>query len=132
MSRFVRRVVMAPALAAASARCGGVCPGHRSREFVAALWHMNEKKGATTMVDSSPNHNNGTLHNVTAGVPGAPGLGTAYQFGGSTTKSYVEVPDSPSLDDPTGLGISISFWMKTTHMASSGDYDLVRKGRLPR
>ena len=131
MSRFVRRVVMAPALAAAVLGVAAFAPGIAAGSTVAALWHMNEKKGATTMVDSSPNHNNGTLHNVTAGVPGAPGLGTAYQFGGSTTKSYVEVPDSPSLDDPTGLGISISFWMKTTHMASSGDYDLVRKGDFP-
>jgi len=104
--------------------------GQASAGTVAAQWNMNEKAGATVMADSSGNNNNGTLHHVTAGVAGAPGLGTAYQFGGSAKKSYVEAPDSPSLN-PGTHPISISLWLKTTKVASSGDYDLVRKGDYP-
>jgi hypothetical protein len=95
---------------------------------LAAQWHMNEAAGATTMVDSSGNGNNGTLHNVTAGVAGK--VGTAYSFGGSAKKSYVEVPDSPSLNPGTAK-INISIWFNTKSLPTSGDYDLVRKGDYP-
>jgi hypothetical protein len=93
-----------------------------------AQWHMNEAAGATTMVDSSGNGNNGTLHNVTAGVTGK--VGTAYSFGGSAVKSYVEVPDSPSLN-PGAAKINISVWFNTKSLPTSGDFDLVRKGDYP-
>ena len=95
---------------------------------LAAQWHMNEAAGATTMVDSSGNGNNGTLHNVTAGVAGK--VGTAYSFGGSAKKSYVEVPDSPSLNPGTAK-INISIWFNTKSLPTSGDFDLVRKGDYP-
>jgi concanavalin A-like lectin/glucanase superfamily protein len=95
---------------------------------LAAQWHMNESAGATTMADSSGHNNNGTLHSVTAGVPGK--VGTAYRFGGSAVKSYVEVPDSPSLN-PNAAKINISVWFNTTSLPTSGDYDLVRKGDFP-
>jgi hypothetical protein len=95
---------------------------------LAAQWHMDEPAGSTTMVDSTANHNNGTLHNVTAGVPGK--VNTAYSFGGSAVKSYVEVPDSPSLN-PTSGKINISVWFNTKSLPTSGDYDLVRKGDYP-
>jgi len=101
-----------------------------SAQTIVAYWKMNEPAGSTTMVDSTGKGHNGTLHNVTAGVDGPPGLGTAYQFGGSAAKSYVEVPTSPSLD-PGTQPISITFWMKTQHLPASGDYDLVRKGVFP-
>jgi len=91
---------------------------------VAALWHMNETSG-TTMADSSGNGNNGTLHNVTLGVAGV--SGTGYSFGGSTVKSYVAVPNAPSLN-PGSADIHISFHLNTTSLPTSGDYDLVRKG----
>jgi hypothetical protein len=89
---------------------------------------MNEAAGATTMADSSGNGNTGTLHNVTAGVTGK--VGKAYSFGGSTVKSYVEVPDSPSLN-PNASKINISLWLNTTTLPNSGDFDLVRKGDFP-
>jgi hypothetical protein len=95
---------------------------------LAAQWHMNEPKGSTVMVDSSGNNNNGTLHNVTAGVPGK--VGTAYRFGGSAVKSYVEVPNALSLN-PGAAKINISIWFNTTSLPTSGDYDLVRKGEFP-
>jgi hypothetical protein len=91
---------------------------------LAALWHMDETSG-TAMTDSSGNSNNGTLHNVTLGAAGV--SGTGYGFGGSTVKSYVSVPDAPSLN-PGSASIDISLYLKTTSLPTSGDYDLVRKG----
>jgi hypothetical protein len=98
----------------ASATTAGNAPG--------ALWHMDETSG-TTMVDSSGNGNNGTLHKVTPGVSGF--AGTAYAFNG--TSSYVSVPNAPSLN-PGSANINISFELKTTSLPTQGDYDLVRKG----
>jgi len=92
---------------------------------VVALWHMNETSG-TTMVDSSGHHNNGGLHNVTLGVSGF--SGKAYSFNG--TSSYVSVPSSASLN-PGSANITISFYLTTTSLPKSGDYDLVRKGAYP-
>jgi hypothetical protein len=86
---------------------------------------MNETSG-TTMVDSSGHHNNGTLHNVTLGASGF--SGKAYSFNG--TSSYVSVPNSASLN-PGSANITISFYLNTTSLPKSGDYDLVRKGAYP-
>jgi hypothetical protein len=115
-------------LAAALPLAGSAGPA--SAATVVAYWKMDESAGSATMVDATGNGHNGTLHHVTAGVPGAPHLGTAYFFGGSAAQSYVEVPDSPSLD-PGTQPMSITFWMRTKHLPSSGDYDLVRKGAFP-
>ena len=93
----------------------------------AAVWNMDEPVGTTTMVDSSGNGNNGTLvGGVEAGVPGE--AGTAYSFNG--TSSYVDVPNAASLVAGPA-NINISFWLNTTHLPSSGDYDLVRMGVYP-
>jgi hypothetical protein len=94
---------------------------------LAALWHMDETSG-TTMVDSSGNANTGTLHNVMLGAVGV--SGTAYTFGGATAKSYAEVPAAPSLN-PSSANLHISFYLNTTSLPASGDYDLVRKGVYP-
>jgi hypothetical protein len=115
-------------LAAALPLAGAAEPA--SAQTVVAYWKMDESAGATAMVDATGNGHNGVLHNVTTAVDGPSHLGTAYQFGGSTTKSYVEVASSPSLD-PGTQPISITFWINTKHLPSSGDYDLVRKGVFP-
>jgi hypothetical protein len=95
---------------------------------VVAQWDMDETSG-TTMHDSSGNGNNGTLQGgMQIGVPGY--SGTAYYFPGSSAKSYVDVPPSPSLN-PGSASVDISFWMNTTKVPSSGDYDLVRQGVYP-
>jgi hypothetical protein len=86
---------------------------------------MDEHTGSTTMLDSSGNSNNGTLTNVKAGVPGV--VGTGYSF---TPKAYVTVPDSASLD-PGYRDISITLHFKTSSLPSSGDFDLLRKGKSP-
>lgn len=101
-----------------------VSGGMASASTVAALWHMDETSG-TTMADSSGNGNNGTLHNVTLGAAGK--YGKSYTFGGSKAKSYVEVPNAASLN-PGSANITISFWLRTLSLPTSGDFDLVRKG----
>jgi Concanavalin A-like lectin/glucanases superfamily len=126
MRRWWASLAGAAVVAAAARPLRGA--GLASASTSVAIWNMDEKAGSTTMVDSSGHHNNGTLHSVKAGVAGH--IGTAYQFGGSTVKSYVEVPNSASLN-PGSSPITITFWMKTTHVPSSGDYDLVRKGDFP-
>jgi len=99
--------------------------GQAAAQTTAALWHMNETTGKI-MIDSSGNHNKGTLHNVTLGVPGH--LKTAYGFNGKS--SYVSVANSASID-PGASNITISLWLKTTTLPKTGDYDLVRKGDFP-
>ena len=119
---------MAPVSGAALIAVVALTPGVASASTVNALWHMDEAAGATVMVDFSGHGNTGTLHNVTAGVPGK--VGTAYSFGGSKVQSYVEVPDSPTLNPGTAK-INISVWFNTTSLPTSGDFDLVRKGDYP-
>ncbi|MGN6168412.1 MAG: LamG-like jellyroll fold domain-containing protein [Solirubrobacteraceae bacterium] len=87
-----------------------------------ALWHMNEKSG-TVMHDSASNHN-GTLHNITLGLPGFRGL--AYGFNGSS--SYVSVPSAGDLNPgPAKLTVTIHF--KTTSLPGRGIvWTLIRKG----
>jgi len=94
---------------------------------LAAQWNMDETSG-TTMFDSSGNNNNGTLHGpVQVGLPGPAGHGTAYSFSG---QSDVDVPFSPTLVAGSA-NVTISFWFATTHLPTSGDYDLVRMGTYP-
>jgi hypothetical protein len=97
----------------------------------AADWPMQETSG-TTMTDTSGHGNNGTLVGpVKVGVtPGPPGFTYAYSFPGSSAKSTVDVPVSSALVAGSA-NIDISFWLNTTHLPSSGDYDLVRMGDYP-
>jgi concanavalin A-like lectin/glucanase superfamily protein len=98
-----------------------------SSPTVAAQWNMDETSG-TTMFDSSGNNNNGTLQGpVQMGVAGPTGQGTAYSFSG---KSDVDVPYSPTLVAGSA-NIDIAFWLNTTNLPTSGDYDLVRMGDYP-
>jgi hypothetical protein len=97
----------------------------------AANWPMQETSG-TTMTDVSGNGNDGTLVGpVKVGVtPGPPGLTSAYSFPGSAAKSTVDVPFNSALVAGS-QNIDISFWLSTTHLPSSGDFDLVRMGDYP-
>src|SRR6266516_4337223 len=90
----------------------------------AALWHMDETSG-TTMVDSTPNHNDGSLANVTVGVNGIKGS-SAYGFDGSD--SLVSVPNSTSLN-PGSASFTLSAHLNLAIPPSTGkDYDIIRKG----
>jgi trimeric autotransporter adhesin len=125
MSRLARSVLAAPLVGFVVAGVMALGPaGVASASTVVGLWHMNETSG-TTMVDSSGHHNNGTLHGVTLGATGV--SGKAYAFNG---KAYAEVPNSSSLN-PGSANISISFYLNTTSLPKTGDYDLVRKGDYP-
>jgi Concanavalin A-like lectin/glucanases superfamily len=124
MFRLSRITVVGAALSVVVGGAGLVSGGVASASTVAALWHMDETSG-TTMTDASGNGNNGTLHNVTLGAAGK--YGKSYTFGGSKVKSYVEVPNSASLN-PGSANITISLWLRTFSLPKSGDFDLVRKG----
>lgn len=87
-----------------------------------ALWHMDEALGATSMVDSSGNNNNGVPVGTAFGQPGV--FGSAYGFDGST--SSVTVPDSTTLDPGAS---DFSFTLNVNFSAiPATDYDLLRKG----
>jgi hypothetical protein len=90
---------------------------------VVGVWHLDEKSGSTAF-DSSGNGNDGAISGpVTLGVPGH--LNTAYSF---VPKSTVIVPNASDLVPGTAK-ITISYWLKTTTLPSSGiDYDMFTKG----
>ena len=119
-----RRRVFLPALLAV-----GLALAHpltAAASTTAGLWHMDETSG-TTATDSSSNHNDGTLHDVSFVTPGYNGSGGAYSFNGTSSK--VLVANSSSLS-PGSKDISISVNVNFTQNPSStvGDYDVVRKG----
>src|SRR5690242_16468880 len=116
MFRLSRIMVVGAALSAVVGGAGLASGGVASASTVAALWHMDETSGAT-MTDASGNGNNGTLHNVTLGAAGK--YGKSYTFGGSKAKSYVEVPNSGSLN-PGSANITISLWLRTFSLPKSG------------
>lgn len=126
MPRLVSRALAAPLIGLAVLGAGALLPaGAASASTVVALWHMNNKSG-TLLYDSSGHGNNGTTYNVTPGSAGV--SGNAYTFNGKS--SYAQAPNSKSLN-PGSANISISFYLKTTHLPKTGDYDLVRKGAYP-
>jgi Concanavalin A-like lectin/glucanases superfamily len=124
MSRLARRAIVAPVLAVAMLGTAMVTAGAAAGSTVVGLWHMNNHSG-TTMYDSSGHGHNGTLHSVTLGTTGV--SGNAYTFNGKS--SYVWVPSAGL--NPGSANVSISFYLNTTHLPKTGDYDLVRKGAYP-
>ncbi len=96
---------------------GGVA---RAELMPAAYWGMDETQGP--MLDSSPNHNDGTPTNVLR-----PGDGVStYGFDGST--SHVPVPDAASLD-PQNNDIALTARVMVRGASLDDDsYDVVRKG----
>jgi hypothetical protein len=94
-----------------------------------ADWKMDEEgpADATVVMEDSAGTNDGTTHSVITGVPGlVTGSARAYRFDGTT--SWVEVPDSPTLDPE-----SADFAVKATVHVEDGQilddsYDVIRKG----
>jgi hypothetical protein len=89
-----------------------------------AMWHLDEKSGSSAY-DSVGGHT-GTLHHVTVGVSGF--AGSAFRFDG--TRSYVDVPSSPSLN-PGSASITFQVHVRytvTPPKQSTADYDVLRKG----
>lgn len=97
--------------------------GSAQAATVAALWHMNEKAGATTMVDSSGKGNNGRIVGVQTGVPGK--SGTAYRFNGRS--SYVLVPSKPVLN-PGSRRLVVQIWLRVPSTLPAGKYNVMQKG----
>lgn len=113
----------APALLAAAVT---VIPTAAQADVV-AHWKMNEGSKASVMEDSAPlgGGNDGRIVGVTTGDPGLVS-GRSYTFDGSA--SYVEVPDSASLD-PGNRPITVRATVRTVNGPMPDDsYDLVRKG----
>lgn len=94
---------------------------------VVAQWHLDEGSGATQMVDSSGNNNDGTLHNVESGLNGY--INKSYYFGRVGLPSFVDVPHDNTLN-PGTQDITLSMYAKFPNVppAAVGDYDMVRKG----
>lgn len=116
----LRRGLFATALACG---IGGITAQSAFAATTVALWHMNEKSG--TVMHDSARHHNGTLFNVTLGVPGFRGT-TAYGFNGSS--SYVSVPNARDLN-PGRRNLSVTIHMKTTNVPGHGIvWTLIRKG----
>jgi Concanavalin A-like lectin/glucanases superfamily len=90
-----------------------------------AKWSMNEPTGPTMFDSGAAPSNNGTLTNVTPGVPGVNGT-TGYGF----TRGSISVPDDASLDPDTG-NVTISMSANPSSLATSGDFDVIRKGDSP-
>jgi hypothetical protein len=89
-----------------------------------ALWHMNETSG-TTMHDSGDQPaDDGTITNVTLGVPGV--SGTGYGF----TRGYVTVPNQNSLNPGTS-NVTVTISANPSSLPTSGDFDVIRKGDSP-
>ena len=85
---------------------------------VVAQWPMDNDFG-TTMADTSGNHNDGTLYNVTTS-------GSGYMFDGTSSK--VVVPNSASLIPGTS-DFSYSVQLQSDRIPPQGtDYDVLRKG----
>lgn len=93
---------------------------------VAALWHLDEAPGSTTMVDSSGNGHDGTISpDVVLGVPGF--SGTAYEFTGSNP--IVRVPDPSGSLNPGTAPLTLSAYLKVPSSLGAGDYNVLQKGQ---
>ena len=109
------------ALVLAAVGVGAVAAPTLAAPAPAAVWSMNETSG-TVMNDSSGHGNNGTLRNITLGVPGF--AGTGYGFNG--TSSRVIVKNAASLN-PGAADVTVTVHVATTTRPAD-DYDLIRKG----
>ncbi len=91
---------------------------------VVGQWDMDEQSG-TTAFDSSGNGLNGTLTNVTVGVPGA--SGSAFEFNGHSSKMIV--PKSSVLA-AGAVDVTVTMSVRTSVEPGTGthDYDLWSKG----
>jgi len=94
---------------------------------VVALWHLDEDAGASQMVDSSGNDNDGRLNKVESGLNGH--INKSYYFGRVGLPSYVDVPHDNTLN-PGTQDLTLSMYAKFPNVppAAVGDYDMVRKG----
>jgi len=95
---------------------------------VVGQWNMNELSG-TTAFDSSGNGQNGTLTNVTLGLPGSSGAAGDYAFGFNGHSSKMIVPTSAALA-AGNADVTVTMRIRTSVEPRTGDfdYDLWSKG----
>ena len=95
---------------------------------VAGQWNMDERSG-TTAFDSSGNGQNGTLTNVTLGLPGSSGAAGDYAFGFNGHSSKMIVPTSAALAAGNAI-VTVTMRISTSVEPRTGDfdYDLWSKG----
>jgi hypothetical protein len=119
----MRSALRRAAAFAAGALAVLVAPGIASAATV-SLWHMDEGSSASVMADSIGS-NDGSLGDVTSGLPGFAGL--AYGFNGAT--SIVRVGGSSGLNPGTkAFAITAHVKFPARPSATVADYDLIRKG----
>jgi len=116
-------VVAAAMLAAVLLPVSAAAAATPSSPTVVALWHMDEQPGDTVMVDDSGSGHDGTIRNVTLGVPGD--IGTAYSFDASS--SIVHVPSKADLN-PGTKPLQISAHIRISSKLATGDYNVIQKG----
>jgi len=93
---------------------------------VAALWHLDEAPGSTTMVDASGGGHDGMISpDVVVGVPGF--IGSAYEFTG--TDPIVRVADPSGSLNPGTAPLTISVYLKVPTTLGNGDYNVLEKGQ---
>jgi len=85
--------------------------------------YQMEENGGTTILDSSPPANDGTITGTSTWVPGQVGS-YALSLNGST---YATVTDNDCLD--TGTAITLSAWVKPTNSANTTQY-LIKKATM--
>ncbi|MBI5472559.1 MAG: T9SS type A sorting domain-containing protein [Ignavibacteriae bacterium] len=85
------------------------------------LWHLDETTGST-LIDSSPNHNNGTVYgaSIVGGVSG-----NARYFNG--TSSYAAMPSHASYNFQSAQSFTVRAWIKT----SGTEGIIIRRGLVP-
>ena len=95
---------------------------------VVGQWNMDEQSG-TTGFDSSGNGLNGTLTNVTLGLPGSSGAAGDYAFGFNGHSSKMIVPTSADLVAGNAV-VTVTMRIRTSVEPGAGttDFDLWSKG----
>jgi Concanavalin A-like lectin/glucanases superfamily len=97
--------------------------GAQAAPATVGLWHLDEPAGATVAHDATNPANNGQISGaVTAGVPDY--SGHAFHFAGGV----VTVPDATALD-PGTKPFTVSMWLRVPSNLSTGDYNVLQKGR---
>jgi hypothetical protein len=87
------------------------------------VWHFGEESGSNAY-DSTANKNNGVTNTTTINNSG--NIGLARNLDGTTT-SYIQVPDSNSLDATGSGGVSISAWIKDATGTNNNNPRIVSK-----
>ncbi|MFI5252975.1 MAG: T9SS type A sorting domain-containing protein [Bacteroidota bacterium] len=88
-----------------------------------AGWWKFDDPNDSTVIDSSPFHNNGIAHGTTL-IPGV--IGTARHFNGQS--DYIVIPNNASLDFDSLQSFKISAWFRTTDSTHTGT--ILNKGTV--